>query len=616
MKKLLTIALILVFFPFAHTQDRDHGVKPKPKTQKTRTTTNTGVGVSIDLTSIFRSLKKNKNCNQVEMVFPRGGFKFKSNIDNPPLFRWKSSKPKLVAYYKVQLVLLNRKEKTTLFQGETDITQISWPKDVAWVATESGKHTYRWYVMVILKEDTKCKNVVESIKFTVTTTVPVVADSQHSDTIDVDDTIDIKDNKTREIIAISIEGTTDNSPVYHQDPTDNQKIINTKPKNNSTFNSLEQLKTFNWKLLGDKINNPHYIIEVVKINSLRQPERTYIAKTNKKSISRASVFKNKTPSDGQYTWKVTETSTGISSNPSFFRFSGCVIDFTISNESIECLGYEGVDRKFIICFDSNYFSTSGALTFTPLNGLSVFDQTYTTLSYTLLSPNPTLIIQPINTPSTISYCFEVIVSSSVTSIGFGLQGDDLDPSPIECQPGVSALFDDLPSCICDDCDNIELTFDNFNISLNGSAGNQFNFNGNINVNVPIYGIEFQIKSYTYSATPSACTEGVSSIEESGMFLMPGTTINGSTSLQLFNETVSGSSNSNNNATKAIKYISNTPLTGAIPVNLTIGLPGPISGLDPSCCEIEYTVCIKVRIFYEDGNCKSCVFTHCFQFNNQ
>lgn len=90
MKKLLTIALILVFFPFANAQDREHDVKPKPKTQKTRTITNTGVGVSIDLTSIFRSLKKNKNCNQLEMVFPRDGFKFKSNIDNPPLFRWKS----------------------------------------------------------------------------------------------------------------------------------------------------------------------------------------------------------------------------------------------------------------------------------------------------------------------------------------------------------------------------------------------------------------------------------------------------------------------------------------------------------------------------------------------
>jgi hypothetical protein len=28
------------------------------------------------------------------------------------------------------------------------------------------------------------------------------------------------------------------------------------------------------------------------------------------------------------------------------------------------------------------------------------------------------------------------------------------------------------------------------------------------------------------------------------------------------------------------------------------------------------VCIKVRVFYEEGNCKSCVFTHCFTFNNQ
>jgi hypothetical protein len=70
MKKLLTIALILVFFPFANAQNREHDVKPKPKTQKTRTITNTGEGVSIDLTSIFRSLKKNKNCNQLEMVFP------------------------------------------------------------------------------------------------------------------------------------------------------------------------------------------------------------------------------------------------------------------------------------------------------------------------------------------------------------------------------------------------------------------------------------------------------------------------------------------------------------------------------------------------------------------
>jgi hypothetical protein len=101
-----------------------------------------------------------------------------------------------------------------------------------------------------------------------------------------------------------------------------------------------------------------------------------------------------------------------------------------------------------------------------------------------------------------------------------------------------------------------------------------------------------------------------------MILLPATTINGSSTLQLSNETVSGSSNTNNNATKNIKYTSNTPLTGSIPVNLTIGLPGPISGLDPSCCVIDYTVCIKVKIYYDKDSCKSCVFTHCFNFNNQ
>ena len=181
---------------------------------------------------------------------------------------------------------------------------------------------------------------------------------------------------------------------------------------------------------------------------------------------------------------------------------------------------------------------------------------------------------------------------------------------------MSANFDELPECICDECEEIELSFEDFNISLNGATGNQFNFNGNINVNVPIYGIEFQVQSYAYSASPSACSEGVSSVEESGMLLMPGTTINGSTSLQLVNETASGSASSNDNATKNIKYTSNSALTGAIPVNLTIGLPGPISGLDPSCCVMEYTVCIKVKVFYEESNCKSCVFTHCFTFNNQ
>ena len=456
----------------------------------------------------------------------------------------------------------------------------------------------------------------------------------------------LKAEKKKRRIATKVDHTVNSGTVLFTNPSSKEnknkqqrKIVLTSPKNNSHFKSADEIENFDWELIGDKIPNPQYIIEITKIGSNQQPQRTYIGNTTDSKIAAKKVAKFKAgkaladelvnrvsnsgdinkeqAGDGQYRWKVIETTTGISSNPSYFTFSNCEIDFTITNEEIECLGYEQENLKFKICFDVTYASTSGDLTFVnPGTGLSVYDQTYAALSYTLVSPNPTLVTQIGATTSTISYCFEVTVSGSVTSIGFGLQGDDLDPSPITCQPGVSQLFDELPSCLCDDCEDIEVSFDDFNISLNGGTGNQFNFNGNINVNVPIYGMEFQIISYSYTANPSACTEGVSSVEESGMFLMPGTSINNSTSLQLFNETASGSANTNNNATKDIKYTSSSPLTGPIPVNLTIGLPGPISGLDPSCCVIDYEVCIKVIIYYDDGSCKSCVFTNCFQFNNQ
>ena len=395
-----------------------------------------------------------------------------------------------------------------------------------------------------------------------------------------------------------------------------RKIVLLTPKNNSQFQELSQVKSFTWKTIGERIMQPKYGVTIEHVSNRNVTKRTYFDSTSKEALSAESIFKEQ-PEDGQYRWKVTELTTGTSSNYSYFNFSNCEIDFSISNEEIECLGYEGSDRKYKICFDATYSSPNGDLTFIdPGSGLSVYDQTYATLTYTLVSPNPTLVTQVGTATSTVSYCFEVTVDNTVTAIGFGLQGDDLDPSPIVCQPGVSASFDELPDCICDECEEIELSFDNFNISPNGTSGNQFNFNGNINVNVPIYGIEFQVQSYSYTATPSACSEGVSSLEESGMFLTPGTTINGSTTFQMTNESISGSLLSNDNATKNIKYTSNSPLSGPIPVNLTLGLPGPISGLDPSCCLIEYRVCIKVYVFYEEGNCKSCVFTHCFEFNNQ
>ena len=400
-----------------------------------------------------------------------------------------------------------------------------------------------------------------------------------------------------------------------------RKLVNTSPKNNSVFKNVEDLNTFNWELIGDKFENPNYIIEVVKIGRNRQPERTYIVKTNQQSITAASVFKDTRLIEGQYRWKVTDTNTGISSTPGFFSFSICEFNFSIADESIECLGYyEGADRTFKICFNSKYSSISGDLTYQLSNGLTVWDQNNNLLSYTLVNPTQALVPQVGALASIVKYCFEVIVSSSVTSIGFGLQGDDLDPSPtIVCQPGVSALFDDLPSCICDDCDDKDLTFDDFIpyywINYMGGDDNLWSIEGSIGANVPIYGLEFQIQSYSYIATPGSCTPGVSNLAESGMFLMPGTTINGSASVQLFNETSSGSPYTNNNATKTIRYMSDSPLT-EIPVKLVIGLPVPYMDIALDCCLIEYTVCIKVKMFYEEGNYKSCVFTKCFNFNNQ
>ena len=400
------------------------------------------------------------------------------------------------------------------------------------------------------------------------------------------------------------------------------KLVNVSPPNNTNFVEANQIKNLKWKVFGDKIQNPQFIIEVTKVNSNQQPLRTYVAKTSKTSISAQEVFKGAEITDGHYRWNVKQVSDGNGnlicgeSNHLSFYVNNCEIDFSITNEEIECLGYEGENRKYKICFDSNYSSPSGDLTFTEASSdLTVFDQSYSALSYTLVNPT-NLQTQQGAPPNTVSYCIEVTVPPSVTEIGFGLQGDDLDPSPVTCQPGVSFNFDELPDCICNDCEDIDLSFDNYTISMNGNTGNQFDFNGDINVNVPIYGIEFQVQSINYTANPSACTNGVSSIEESGMFLMPGTTVNGSTSLQLANETVSGSSATNNNATKNIKYISNTALTGAIPVNLTVGLPGPLPGFDPDCCEMDYTLCIKIKVIYDETSCKSCTFTHCFTFNNQ
>jgi len=611
MKKLLPIFLMLTFFLSGHSQERTiKDVKQPPRhtqgTKTNRSSISSGVGISIDVGSIFRSLKKNKNCNKLEIVFPADKSTFKTDNTNPPTFQWKSSKPNVVVSYKVELVALNGEEKTILYQGETKETQFMWPEEVTWRAdggytggSGAGKANFEFYVMAIANNAEKCGSDVDKIAFTATTENPIAAD---------------KDEVVNNIvIKLPLQGGDNPSANI---PSGNQnKIIALTLRNNASFKK-EKLPDFTWRV--DRIiENPNFKIEILEVLPNGQTESIFIRENIKETKFSAKEIVSKLKDDAQYVWKISETSTGISSNPSFFTTGSCEVDLQITNETIECLGYEGENRRYKICFSSTYQSSTGDLTFAN-SGIQpfVYDQSNNPLSATLVSPNTSLQTQIGSTVSTVNYCFEVLVNPGVTAVGFGLQGDDLDPTPITCQPGASLMINELPNCLCDDCDKTTLDYSNFTVSPQGTAGNQYNIAGNITANVPIYGMEIQIQTYSYTAAPAACSNGVTSIEESGMILLPSTSINNVTNLQLFNETQSGSSSTNNNASKTVKYLSTTPLNGSIPVNLTVGLPGPLPGFDATCCTMNYRVCVKIKVFYDKEGCKSCTFTKCIDFSNK
>ncbi|NGM62762.1 hypothetical protein G5B30_12645 [Sphingobacterium sp. SGG-5] len=386
------------------------------------------------------------------------------------------------------------------------------------------------------------------------------------------------------------------------------------PKNNARFSQEKPVKELRWQLLGNKIPSPKYIVELQRVDAQGRPAQSYHTTSEALSVSIVQMAKGALP-DGMYRWQVREASTGLASGPQFFSVGNCDIQFRIENDTITCMGYEGENRKYRICFNSVYSSTSGDLTYAqPGSGLNLFDQGYNALSYTLVAPNTTLQTQLGSTSSSVQYCVEVLVPPSVTSIGIGLQGDDLDPSPILCQPGVALSLDSLPECICKECDELTMDLQNMQITPYNGQGNQFQFAGDLVANHPLYAVEVQVLSFAYSAQPTPCSSGVSILEESGMILRPGTTINSSTALQFMNSTANP--NANGNAAKVIKYQAGSAMTGNIPVNVIVGLPGPLAGFDASCCRLNYEVCFRVVVYYDENTCKSCVFTKCFQFDNQ
>jgi hypothetical protein len=173
-------------------------------------------------------------------------------------------------------------------------------------------------------------------------------------------------------------------------------------------------------------------------------------------------------------------------------------------------------------------------------------------------------------------------------------------------------MDSIYPCVCHDCDQARLSVNNPSVAVTNANTGVYTATGSINISgLPsIYGIEMQVLTYSYSATPASCSNGVTSVENSGVFYQSGTTIN-SLPVSMLNETVSGLPSTNNGVAKNIRITSATALPASIPFNLVMGLPTPLPGMNADCCKMTYKVCIKIKVFYDKDKCRSCVFTYCF-----
>jgi hypothetical protein len=290
--------------------------------------------------------------------------------------------------------------------------------------------------------------------------------------------------------------------------------------------------------------------------------------------------------------------------------SSCIITYSLQVTDSTCLGEMNGLLKYHIRLKSDYVSPTGNLNFTETESGLFATMPITPYSpYTIL--NPPILQQQDNYSQVRIYDFDILVPFGTNTVRIGIQGDDLDLSQYECKP--SAWYDvKLLPCICTDCDS--LIWD-FNMSASKISNTKYKLTGNLGVNLPIYGVEFQLQSWTYSPSPVSCSPGVIMLEESGMILLPLTQINNTSAIIVFNENISGSG-TNNNATKAVKLISTTPITNPVPVVLTVGLPGALPGLPFNCCGIKYVVCIKATVYYDAERCKTCSIFKCFGFTNE
>lgn len=403
------------------------------------------------------------------------------------------------------------------------------------------------------------------------------------------------------------------------------EIIGVYPNQNH-FMKIEEIKNFKWDVLGKQKLEPLYVVQIgtLSMNADKVLTETIILTKRLKSSNNFFVPEkedcevlNKSKASELW-WKVIDVNNNVSSLPLSFVKSSCSMPLFAENIQIECLGYDSQNNsyKYKYCYDSKYGgpNSSADLTYSQLNtGISVhYVGNPTPITITNLTPSlSTQLGLPQNT---VNYCLEFSIPSSMinNAIRVRQQSDNTSAFAGDICSAVTSPVSKLPICKCEDCNEASYQF---NGSVTKQSNGVYSFNGNLSSNLQIYGVEIQFLSFNYTAVPNSCSNGVVNIENSGVFLRPTTEIN-NTNVNFFNENVSNNPNTNNNATKTIKLISQMPLTGSIPLNLTMGLPAEIDGIDNSCCKIEYNVCYKITIFYDQNSCKSCSTIKCVNFNNQ
>lgn len=205
-------------------------------------------------------------------------------------------------------------------------------------ATEKKRPGRTKYSNITLKRDSS-QEIIPKEKSTISETGKVIL-------VDIKENLDSKENKIIETGVINSGETVDLKKNKIDvikgtaNPSNERQrgiIKNIFPPYNGHLTSTDEIENFTWELIGANIQNAVYVITITRIGNNQQPQQTYTATTQNSEISAKKVAKFKAGKaladtvkrtgnqnqgeNGEYKWTVTETTTGISSNPSFFTIS-------------------------------------------------------------------------------------------------------------------------------------------------------------------------------------------------------------------------------------------------------------------------------------------------------